>query len=120
MGLLSCVCPNRDDYEICDERGHDYREDVESEFDFKMNTHKLGRLRKDYEVSDKVSVIESKYGDMYSYLRIYEVSLSVCRDCGEEKENREDRKSLVLCEDGEYRPFNDLFEQKENDEEDNA
>jgi hypothetical protein len=120
MGLLSWLCPSResenDEFDICDTHGHDFRESVEVEKTVKKKTRKIDYLLNDYETSDQVVTFENYGKTFYTYLKLRDEKLMVCRDCGVERTFWGDTMNLVLCEDGEYRPFNDLFTEIEEEE----
>lgn len=117
MGFLKrlfCGCP--DNYDICEERGHDYREDVEMEHEADVHLNRMKPHRKHYDVSDHVKVVQEYRTEKFTRLRVKSNSLRVCRDCGKERRTTKESQSLVLCEDGRFRPMPDLFTRDEENE----
>lgn len=119
MGIFSFLCSSSDDFDICEERGHDYRERVEVEKTCKVVEHRIKVHREQCDVDERVKTFDIRSSEMYYPMFLYERVTSVCRDCGNEVIKKETDGRLALCEDGEFRPVSDLFEAKENSEEDN-
>lgn len=120
MWLLDRLFPGRKCYEVCEEHGHDYRDNGHVTYSSVLKPYDITKVRETHEVDECVATHEDEYGEMYSALFIYREETVVCRDCGKDRTEKDRAERLVLCEDGGFKQSDVVFTEIEDDEENNA